>query len=285
MVAVAKAVARALIPRRLRNWLRRPGASLAWLRDSLAHAAGRDRLVAIRPGWSVRCHPAAYRCDYRVFVDDPEQALELDTFIANCSDAMTLLDLGAHFGLFSLAALHYGGPGARALAVDPSPTAVRMLRCQARLNGVERRLEVIHAAASAREGTLDLVDAGVAAGGYYVPAERHPMGERTAVPSVTIDSLARAAPGRLTHIKIDVEGAEAEVLRGARAVLTSAHAPILFVELHNAISARVGRDPIEALSLLADRGYALFRLDGTPATPEWILERDLVRIIARPAGA
>ena len=82
----------------------------------------------MRPGWLITCHPAAYRCAYHLQINDPEQVLEFDNFIDNSFQGMVLFDVGAHFGLFSLAALHYGGPGSRAIAVDPSPIAVRFLK-------------------------------------------------------------------------------------------------------------------------------------------------------------
>ena len=282
MVAVAKVVARALIPRRLRNWLRRPASSFRWLRDQVAHFRGRDQVVQVRPGWEVRCHPAAWRLAYRVHLEDPEQVPELDAFIAACTPGMVFLDLGAHFGLFSLAALHFGGPGARAMAVDPSPTAERMLHCQARLNGVERRLEVVRAAVSASDGQTELVSAGVGSAGYFVPPERqHARGERTVVRAVTIDSLVLRGDLRPTHVKLDVEGGEADALRGGVKTLAAGAAPVLFVELHNAIVAGRGGDPGESLAILREMGYATFRLDGAAVTSEEILEHAVARVVAR----
>lgn len=85
--------------------------------------------LEIRPGWVLRAHPLAVRCVYMSQIRDLEQRAELDAFLARCSPGMQLLDVGCHFGVFSLAALHYGGPTARAVAVDPSHTATTMLHC------------------------------------------------------------------------------------------------------------------------------------------------------------
>jgi hypothetical protein len=86
---------------------------------------------------------------------DPLQIAELNQFIVECKPEMIFIDCGAHFGLFSLAALHFGGPQATVVAIEPSPMAIKKLRQQAALNKVTdplkllkhvlgARLEVIH---------------------------------------------------------------------------------------------------------------------------------------------
>jgi FkbM family methyltransferase len=277
-----RGVARLILPRRMRNWLRRPGPALAWLRDAAAHALGRDPTVEIRADWRLRCHPAAFRLAYRAHIEDPEQVPELDAFIASCTPGLALLDIGAHFGLFSLAALHYGGQDAVAVAVDPSPTAARMVAIQARLNGVEDRLRVVRAAVASQDGEMELVDAGVGAAGYFVPPERgHGAAERTRVAAVTVDTLVRQLGRAPTHIKVDVEGYEADVLRGAGGTLAVPDAPRLFIELHNEIVRRRGGEPSELLTFLDDLGYAILGLDGSALARPRILSMPMLRVVAR----
>jgi FkbM family methyltransferase len=276
-------VARALIPRPLRNWLRRPGRSLAWSRDHVAHLLGLDPTVELRPGWTLRCHPAAWRLAFAAQRHDPEQVEELDAFVRACTPGMTLVDAGAHFGVFSLAALHFGGPDATAVAVDPAPSAVRMLRVEARLNGVADRLRIVRAAVASRDGRLELVDAGVPSAGYFVrPESGHPTRERTSVAAVTIDSLCRRHALRATHLKLDVEGFEADALRGAAATLGGPAPPLVFVELHNEIVARNGGEPGGTLDLLERFGYEMRDAGGRPLDRAAILRRPLIRIVARP---
>ena len=195
---------------------------------------------------------------------------------------MILFDIGAHFGLFSLACLHYGGPQARAVAVDPSPTAIRFLTVQAKLNQITDRLHIIQAAASDQIGWQSMVSVGVLASGYYVaPTKGHPASELSQTVSVTIDSMAEELKVTPTHIKIDVEGYEAAVLRGGRQILSRASAPILFIELHNEIVHQLGGNPAETLNLLRDYGYKTFTPDGLTIAGSEILSKPLIRIIAR----
>ena len=85
----------------------------------------------------------------------------------HCTPGMVLFDLGAHFGLFSLAALHYGGANAQAVAIDASPVAERLIRIQAALNGVAERVTVIRACVCEHSGVRDMVAVGVLADGYF----------------------------------------------------------------------------------------------------------------------
>jgi len=278
-------VVRRLVPRGVRNWIRSPARSLAWLADRTRHAVGWDATVEVRPGWHVRSHPAALRTAYAPQFADPAQAEEMDAFIACCRPDMTLFDLGAHFGLFSLAALHYGGPGARAIAVDPSPAAQRMMRIQAGLNGATDRMQLIRAGVSDRTGRIDFVSVGVIAAGYYTaPEAGHSRRERTTVEAVTVDDLVQQGGSTPSHIKIDVEGFEAAALRGAHRTLRAQPRPLVFLEVHVAMMRDRGQDPAEPLTLLESAGFDTFATDGTPLAIEAVVSRPLVRLVARPRG-
>lgn len=278
----AAKTARSFLPRAVRNWLRSPTVSARWLWDATKYFLGITSVVEIRPGWRVTCHPAAYRCAYFAQKNDPEQIAEFDGFINNLSPGAILFDLGAHFGLFSLAALHYGGPTSLAFAVDPSPVAVSFLNIQAGLNHYENRLHVVQAAVSDRAGRQGMVAVGVLASGYYVaPTPGHPTSEQMETRSVTLDSLVDELGVEPTHLKIDVEGYEAAVLRGGQKLLSQTAAPIIFIEIHNQIVRDLGGDPAATLKLLRDYGYHTFTSDGAPVIHDKLLSESLVRVIAR----
>jgi FkbM family methyltransferase len=278
----ARGAVRALIPRAIRNSLRSPTRSTAWALANLKYWLGVKEQRELRPGFSIVCHPAAYRFSYSAQQEDPGQMLELDGFITSCHPGMILFDIGAHFGIFSLAALHYGGPTARAVAVDPSPTAARMLKIQAALNGAGANLQVIQAAVGDKAGELDLVGAGPFSSGYLGPPADHPRRDLTRVCATTLDKLSGELGMRPTHIKVDVEGSEAAVLRGGQLVLTRAPRPVLFLELHNSFIRDRGADPEETLRLLAAMGYQAFSAAGLPLAQSAILDEPIARLVARP---
>ena len=281
-MGIAKNLIRASIPRNVRNYLRSPATTAKWALGEIKYALGVNQIVEIRPGWSIKCHPLAYGFAYNAQHQDADQIAEFDAFISNCTPGMMLFDIGAHFGLFSLAALHFGGPEAKAIAVDPSPTASRITGIQARLNNVSDRLQVVRAAVGDQNGWQEMVAVGVLASGYFVaPAETHQSRELTQTQEVTLDHLAEEFDLRPTHIKIDVEGHEASVIRGGQQVLSRPASPTLFLELHNQMIRDRGGDPQETLSLLEISGYKTFAVDGGPITKDIILNHPLIRIIAR----
>ena len=176
----------------------------------------------------------------------------------------TLIDAGAHDGALTLplAAL----PGARVLAFEPWPPAfARLARAVAGDPTIEARPQAL----GARAGRLELavpVVGGVAqeqwaslAKDYDAIAAADPRVEailRAEVEVLALDSLDLAD---VTAMKIDVEGAEAELLAGAEATLRRCR-PVLSVEIeerHRAGSTRA------VPQWLAARGYrGFFALDG-----------------------
>jgi FkbM family methyltransferase len=143
----------------------------------------------------------------------------------------TLLEVGAHDGAFTLpfAAL----PGSRVLAFEPLPAAFARLRAAAgALPNVTLRPEAL----GDREGevalTLPVLDgvpqeqwASTAKG--YAGLDTRVGEERHIVPLRRLDEFGLAD---LTAVKLDAEGAEYEVLRGARETLLRCR-PVLSIEI------------------------------------------------------
>jgi FkbM family methyltransferase len=278
----AKQLIRAIVPRFLRNWLRSPARTVEWIWGEVKYKVGATSIVSIRPGWTLQRHPVAYPFAYRLQNEDPEQREEFDGFINQCNRDMVLVDVGAHFGLFSLAAIHYGGPGAKALAVDPSPTAARIMRIQAQLNQVADRLQIIEASVGEKNGWQNMVAVGVLAGGYFVwPTVNHSDHELTRTPEITLDQLCEDYKLVPTHIKIDVEGNEAAVLKGGQKILSQEPKPLLFIELHNQIIRDHGKDPMETIHIIRDLGFEIFSVTGTPLKKNYILDHAIIRVTAR----
>jgi FkbM family methyltransferase len=217
---------------------------------------------------------------YTAQLNDPEQAAEFDQFLLSCSPGMRLFDVGAHFGIFSLAAIRYGGETASAIAIDPSPLAARMVRFQARQNGAGERVRVVQASAGAQGGVTQMVSAGIGSSGYFVsPDADHNQQEQTTVSMVSVDQLARET-GVPTHLKIDVEGYEGDVLAGASQTLANESAPLVFLELHVDFIRARGSDPCEPLHRLLDAGYRLVDTSGAPVQPNELVQRPITRLLA-----
>jgi FkbM family methyltransferase len=271
-----KKAVRSVVPRPLRNSLRSPTRSAEWLWDSIRFLLGNTESLEVSPDSHLLCHPRAYRIFRRDQVDDPEQSEEFRSFIRYCSDTMFLYDIGAHFGVFSLVAAHFGG---KAVAVDASPSAARMIGVLTTLNKCNDSVQILRAAVSDVSSSIDMVNSGVFSDGYFKVARQMPKSELTKVQAVTIDQMALQF-GPPTHIKIDVEGHEAAVLRGARSTLRK-FSPLIFLELHNEMVLSAGGNPRTALEELAQLRYDTFALNGDVITTNAILIRPIIRIVAK----
>jgi FkbM family methyltransferase len=225
--------------------------------------------------WRIVCHPHAYDVASRAQIADREQADEIRNFRSYCWRGMLLFDIGAHYGIFSLAAVHAGG---KAVAVEPSPVAAHMISIQAAMNACAESIQVVRAAVSSEVGSVGLLSSGVFSDGYFRVANNHPMSELIQTPTLTIDELTRQF-GPPTHIKIDVEGHESAALRGGRVTLAS-HSPLLFLEIHNVMVTSEGGNPDATLDELARIGYKTFGLSGEAIKRSAILKYPIVRIVA-----
>lgn len=144
-------------------------------------------------------------------------------------------DVGANVGLFAFAAAFAAGPRGGVLALEPDPWLASLLRRSAgALPASYAPVEVLQAAAASGSGTVELIIArrGRAANHLASVAGSSQSGgarERLAVDAVSLDSLlsTRTAP---TVVKVDVEGAELEVLAGAERLLSRAR-PALVIEV------------------------------------------------------
>jgi len=266
---------RYVVPRAWRNWLRSPSRSLEWIWDNAKFSAGITRKFSITPVVTVTLHPRAFKVAYENQVADPEQNAEFKNFIAQCNNKMFLFDVGAHYGLFSLTAAGLQG---KAVAVDPSAEAVRMIARQVDLNHEQQMIRVVHAAVSDRKGSLKMLNSGAFSNGYFRLAAGRAARELTEIPATTIDEMT-AEFGAPTHIKIDVEGHEAAVIRGGRETLRK-YSPQLFLELHNELISMDGGDPNEAVDELCGAGYNVFSLVGDRLEREAILGSPLRRVVA-----
>ena len=273
-----RSVIRATVPRPLRNWLRSPSKSIQWLWDASRFYLGSTETLRFPPNWTLICHPHAYRVAYQAQIADPEQSEEFQNFVVQCTRSMFLLDIGAHFGVFSLAAAHFGG---KAIAIDPSPIATRMIAMQSALNRLSDNIHIIQAAVTDEGDAVEMLSSGVFSDGYFKMSQGKAKSELTRTPATTIDQLV-SQYGPPTHIKIDVEGQEAAVLRGGRKALDQ-YSPILFLELHNEMITSEGGDPNLALNELVELGYEPFGLKGNSLQRDFILQKPLIRLLATRA--
>lgn len=175
-----------------------------------------------------------------------------------------VFDVGAHVGYLTSVASLAAGPDGRVYAFEPHPLNLLYLHRHVTLNGLEN-VRIIEAAAGEQAGRAGF-DEGTGTGtGHLSDAGS------LVVETVTLDGLVDT--GELPPpdvLKVDVEGAEARVLRGARRILRD-HRPTVLLSTHGSEALE------ESVGLLREAGYTW-----KPLAPE--KAPGFLELLCRPDG-
>lgn len=179
---------------------------------------------------------------------------------------MLVIDAGANFGHYALTAAAALGREGRVVAFEPDPATFKLLQDNVALLPADAApVRAVQAGLSDRTGVLHLThDDGNPGGHSFVAGNVWKAGCSLEVPVYTLDDwLAANLPGRAPDIiKIDVQGYEAKLLRGARATLET-HRPIVFCEITADAMAAAGDSSDDLLTLFRDLGYQATVITGT----------------------
>lgn len=172
----------------------------------------------------------------------------------------TVVDIGACFGYHSLSCAARVAPGGRVYAIEPQPDMYAIIAENLRVNALTN----VHAdclALSDQKGRLQLhrfpdLDVGYASISNRGHQDFHTVDCR----AETLDEYVQQRKiGEVTLLKLDVEGAELKVLRGALALLESPRPSMWIVEINRETAGACGYRPEDMLSLLKTYGYSFYR--------------------------
>jgi FkbM family methyltransferase len=166
-------------------------------------------------------------------------------------------DVGANVGYYSMLAAMAVGAAGRVVAFEPVPRNVSFLDAHLRLNRIEN-VTILPYACSDRS-SLSTFNAGLnsamgSLAGPWSEPTTFPSPKDSLVLATTLDDVAQALGIRPHVLKIDVEGAEAAVLRGAYRLLSESRAHVLLSVHSDALRS-------ECLGWLSRLGYTIRPLD------------------------
>lgn len=207
---------------------------------------GKGLLLDVSPRWE---HP---------FLEGDYEPNVQSLIEKSCRPGVTFYDIGANFGYYSLLATRNG---AQAIAFEPDAANATNLVLHAKLNGLEGRIRIERAAVFSHTGELYLEPAG---GGHphgnaHVRASDSPAAGTISVRCTTVDDFSASNPTPQV-MKVDVEGMESEVLKGAERTFDSAR-PSLICEVHDATNERF------ICSWLKEKSYDTSWLEPTQRFP------------------
>lgn len=169
---------------------------------------------------------------------------------------MTFVDVGAHVGLHVLHAGKSVEPGGKVIAFEPTPQVFQLLQRSVQLNGLGDVCACINVAVSSSEGTatLHLADCFGHNSLYDLGEEQTAEVE---VRTASLDNLLQDS-GPIDVVKIDVEGAELDVLAGMREILAANRDIMLIVEYGVPHLERARITPSEWFDAFFDHDFVMF---------------------------
>ncbi len=216
------------------------------------HIGGEE--IRFPPKWS-RYYEAEY---------EPET---FDFFHENLKPGDTVLDIGGHIGLFAVTTAKLVGPTGKVFTFEPTPFTRSVLEEVVALNDCGDIVEIRGEAVSSKRGETVFYDTGseISNANSLVRSEL----SKTEIPItlISVDEFVRERGLSVSCIKIDVEGAELDVLIGAREVFTTQR-PTARLGLHPKFIKKNGQSLGEIWDLVGE--YKLdMDFDGTRPTREW----------------
>ena len=192
--------------------------------------------------------------------DPPMLELVLDILNRSGADPY-LVDIGANTGYCAL--LPAINPRIKAIAFEPNLEIFSLLKMNIEANDLQENVHAYPIALSDKPGTATLkvpasgVDSGLACTGLPL---RFAQWKELSIPMDTLDRvLSRKKPPRIDLIKIDTEGGELPVLKGAINTIKE-FKPHIICEYWAPNTAQFGYQPQEITSFLANLGYSSYQI-------------------------
>ncbi len=191
---------------------------------------------------------------HRSFLDEAARpgTTYRELFVRTLRPGMTVVDGGAHLGLYTVFGARGVGPGGRVLAFEPDPYNLRALEANSR--GLANVVVSPKALAEGPGEAMFHRSSGTI-GSSLLARDTSTGAEPVQLTSID-DELAGAALSSLV-VKLNVEGAEPRVLEGARETLARCKDATLFVEVSPDL---LGERTAELVPQLMELGFDVFRI-------------------------
>lgn len=186
------------------------------------------------------------------FVDPAARADDSGMLRAILKPGDTYVDVGANIGHLAIEAALIVGPAGKVVAIEAHPTTCEYCNENIRLNGLGQRIDLVRCAIGDSRGVVCFSDnAPSSADQNRVIAEG-----ALRVPRFRLDDLIGA--GTIALLKIDVEGYELFVLRGAESILPNVRA--IYFEAWDSHYSNYGYTFPEIYDLLTARNFSIYRV-------------------------
>lgn len=184
----------------------------------------------------------------------------IDFFRSLIRENQTIFDVGANIGIYSLVASQKLNEGGNIFCFEPSEWAFNRLNENIALNGFSN-IEVIKKGISDKSGTINFY---VCRDDAYNSIGVKPMMEVEKIVPISVTTIDEfCEEQKISHIdilKIDAEGADYLVLKGAVGMLNKPNSPIIFCEFNRNISDGFDFSKNDFVNYLINNNYLIYEL-------------------------
>ncbi len=181
----------------------------------------------------------------------PWEPYETQLFIDSVKSGMTVVDIGANIGYYTLLAARAVGPRGVVVAIEPDPVNFTLLSRNVARNGFGNRVILKQCAVTHRNGTVILFKDRNNFGAHSFAEDNLLSAGSVEVPCSTLaHALAVHGLESADLIKLDVQGVEGLIFDGAKEWFLSGPVQV-FMEYWPSGLRRMGRDPAKILRILA----------------------------------
>ena len=195
------------------------GGSVARGTDRYFYLGPEQALVRLNCGHVLYVDPMDEHVSANIILDGVWENWVHKVVVSLVTPGARIVEVGANLGYYTVIMAGAAGPNGSVLTLEANPRLAEMVTRSALINGFASRVKVIAKAALDRPGSITFsISRRTSGGGFVNPWGTHHYadGEELEVEAVRIDDLN---PGRVDLLRMDAEGSEAFILRGAEATL------------------------------------------------------------------
>lgn len=194
-----------------------------------------------------------YSSDY-----EPEKT---DFIKQHCVEGDVVVDIGAHIGIFTNFLAEQVGASGKVYSFEPAPLTYKILQHTIDYNNLKGNVEAYQVAVSDKEDELTFYiydNSKISSGNSF--SDHNTAGQNPipiTVKTVSLDDFFKnKQAANISFIKIDAEGAELEILKGAEKTI-KAHKPFITLEVHPKVFTPVDKVMNELYELIIAYGYSV----------------------------